>query len=284
MTSPFRCLCCGSDQAAPFLSDCADLYLNCPGSFDYAACRECGLVQLYPLPPDLSVFYRGYPSHQPKSIWHEKFRELLMGPGYFLPPPSPALRVLDFGCGDGWFLRRARQRGHTVAGFEPNAGHTVELAATSGIPIFSDAEVLREKHRGSFDLITMHFVMEHLIDLHGTFALAADLLAPNGRLRLIIPNINCCERSIFGRKWHALDPPRHTNFLTDPTLRRMAGNEFELTELKTLSLPNVFAASLATVLAGRYHHGLFLALIPFGWLWAQCVRTEHLAVTFQKRV
>src|SRR4029079_16701889 len=109
-------------------------------------------------------------------------------------------------------------------GFEPGASHAEELSSATGIPIFSDAETLRDKHRGTFDLITMHFVMEHLVDLRGTFALATELLAPGGRMRIVIPNINCCELSIFRRKWHALDPPRHTNFLTKATLRRLAGS------------------------------------------------------------
>src|SRR5437762_14278594 len=73
----FSCLSCGCDKASVFLSDCRDYYMGKPGRFDYYMCASCKLVQLHPVPLEMSRFYESYDMHSTKSLPHRIFRRLL---------------------------------------------------------------------------------------------------------------------------------------------------------------------------------------------------------------
>lgn len=53
-STDFKCLCCGAGKAEPFLLQCEDYYMRKSGRFDYYLCDICGLVQLHPIPLDMS--------------------------------------------------------------------------------------------------------------------------------------------------------------------------------------------------------------------------------------
>lgn len=102
------------------------------------------------------------------------------------PPPG---RLLDVGCADGHFLRRARDAGWEVAGLEASeaAGraarerHDLEVVtALLGEDPLPDA---------SFDLVTMWDVFEHLPDPRGALARIRVLLRPGGTVFLRVPNL-----------------------------------------------------------------------------------------------
>lgn len=267
-----------------FLDRCRDYYMQKPGLFDYFKCANCGLVQLSPIPPDMSIFYEAYQVHSKKSWLHETMRNRLMSRGYYLPgAEDPKLRVLDFGCGDGWYLRTMKESGHDVAGFEANPAHAAELSRHLGLPVFGDIGTLLSEALGSFDLVTMHFVVEHLDDLAGTFKLAHSLLKPGGRFYFMVPNIDSMEARLFRRKWHGLDPPRHIQFLTARLSEQLAMQTgFEIAKVDRFSLPNGFAGSLSTVLAGRFIYPLFAALMLPSLLACAFFPDGNLAVTLVK--
>jgi SAM-dependent methyltransferase len=186
-----------------------------------------------------------------------------MSKGYYLPAQdSLKLRVLDYGCGDGWYLQEMKRRGHSVTGFEADAQHSSNLTQQLGVPVLADPDELQKTHAATFDLVTMHFVVEHLADLTGAFALAGAVLKPGGRFYFMVPNIDSWEAKLFRRKWHGLDPPRHLQFLTPAHVNELAeATGFDVTALDYFSLPNGFAGSLSTVLAGRFIYPLFAALM-----------------------
>jgi SAM-dependent methyltransferase len=278
------CLFCGRSELRLFLDRCRDYYMGKPGEFDYFRCGNCGLIQLNPVPPDMSVFYEAYQVHSKKSWLHETMRSRLMSRGYYLPDSAePRLRVLDFGCGDGWYLRSMHERGHDVAGFEAAPAHAAELSRHLGVPVFGDVETLKRERAGQFDVVTMHFVVEHLSDLAGTFALAYSLLKPGGRFYFMVPNIKSMEARLFRRKWHGLDPPRHIQFLTPELSEQLATRTgFTTYKVEYFSLPNGFAGSLSTVFAGRFVYPLFAALMLPSLVACAFVRDGNLAITLAK--
>jgi SAM-dependent methyltransferase len=77
-------------------------------------------------------------------------------------------RILDFGCGTGAFLARF-QRQHP--------GWELRGCDVSYSPA------------GSYDLITMFFVAEHLVEPAATLSQLAALLAPGGLVYLTVPNV-----------------------------------------------------------------------------------------------
>jgi SAM-dependent methyltransferase len=279
----FKCLCCEAEKAEPLMLQCEDYYMRKPGRFDYYRCIECGLIQLHPIPSDMTPYYETYQVHQRKSRLHELFRSWLMRGVYYAPVTQAAkMRILDFGCGDGWFLSEMKKKGHHAVGFEPNPIHASQLARNFGLQVFSDFSSLESLE--SFDAVTMHFVVEHVSNLHETFKLANRMLKPGGHFYFVIPNIRSTEARIFKRKWHGFDPPRHLSFPTLPVIEHLAmESNFSVEHTKISGTPNDLAGTLSNVLFGRYYYPAFCALIPLAVVWCMIGAQGNLAVKLIKQ-
>ncbi len=264
------CLICGSRDLTPALQQCRDLYLGLPAVVDYATCRVCGLTQQSPVPDSTAAFYLDYPIHVPKSRLFSLARKLLIRRVYFAPSAEEAgCTLLDFGCGDGAYLETVEGRVARRLGFEPSATQAAAVSARLGIPVASDLADDTLVPDGSVDLVTSHFVLEHLTDLRGTFAYWHRKLKPGGTLHLAVPNLDCFEARLFGKRWHGLDAPRHISFPAGASLARLAeGSGFRILRSGTGVFPNTWAASLVAALLGRHHQGLFLLAMPLAFLLA----------------
>lgn len=249
-----------------------------PGQFDYHLCHSCGLIQLHPIPSDMSPYYETYQVHQRKSRLHDLFRSWLMRGIYYDPTKQDTPhRILDFGCGDGWFLREMKEKGHNAVGFEPDPIHANQLKQNLGLQVFSDFSSLESLE--SFDAVTMHFVVEHVSNLHETFKLANRMLKPSGHFYFVIPNIGSIEARIFKQKWHGFDPPRHLSFPTLPVIEQLAmENGFGVEHTRIFGSPNDLAATLSNVVLGRYFYPAFCALIPLAMIWCMTAAQGYLAV------
>jgi SAM-dependent methyltransferase len=259
----FRCLCCEAPAATPVYPACRDLYLGTPFLTDYYRCDACGLVQQSPVPGDTAPFYANYPVHRRKSGASAAAGRVLMSRVYYRPA-AKARVLLDYGCGDGAYLERVRRPGVRVIGFETDAAHAAGVAARVGVPVFSDASQLLARHASGVDVVTMHSVLEHVTDLHGTFDLAARLLRPGGVLYVVVPQADSNEARLFGRRWHGLDPPRHVSFPGPPVMARLAAaHGFQIRRQEAVPFPTALAGSVANVLAGRFSFAVMAAALPF---------------------
>jgi len=133
-----------------------------------------------------------------------------------LPPGG---RVLDVGCGRGLFLRMLRDCGYDVRGTELSAATAANC--DPGIPI--DVGELRPGmyDPGSFDLICMWHVLEHMRRPDVALQAAWEALAPGGRLLLAVPNFASMQSRLGGEMWFHLDLPRHIFQFTPDTLQRL---------------------------------------------------------------
>lgn len=117
-------------------------------------------------------------------------------------------RVLDVGCGDATFLRRARELGWRGEGvdFDPGA---VAAARAHGFDVRLGSVEAYARERASFDVITCNHVIEHVYDPRDLLNALYRLLKPGGRLWLETPNVESEGRRLFGRCWRGLETPRH---------------------------------------------------------------------------
>lgn len=124
-----------------------------------------------------------------------------------LPRKRPSMqRVLDVGCGNGSFLKRAREAGWDVAGTEPDA-KAREIARQSGIDVQASlADCLDGE---PFDYATANHVIEHVHDPSEFLRDIAIRLREGGGLFLETPNIDAPTHARYGPDWRGLEPPRH---------------------------------------------------------------------------
>ena len=127
----------------------------------------------------------------------------------YLPrrPPEINMRVLDIGCGNGAWLKMAREGGWGVGGVEPDPVSR-EQGRTHGFDVRATiTEWLAEPE--SFDYVTMSHVIEHVHDPLALLRDAYNLLKPGGGIYVDTPNLDALGHGIFGRHWRGLEtaPP-----------------------------------------------------------------------------
>jgi 2-polyprenyl-3-methyl-5-hydroxy-6-metoxy-1,4-benzoquinol methylase len=136
-------------------------------------------------------------------------------------------RLLDVGCGAGFFLEAARQRGWNCSGceFSPDLADYVrkqlQIEVLDGP--FEDLPFTTE----SYDAVTMWDVLEHTRDPRVALSKAWEILRPGGLIFLITPNIDGLYPRVTywpGRLvsyWPHPTPPAHTFQFSKATLRRL---------------------------------------------------------------
>lgn len=122
----------------------------------------------------------------------------------FVQPPGS---LLDFGCGWGFFLGVARERGWEPYGLEPLPGHAVHARTKFGATVVTD--ILRDGAFASnfFEAITAFQVLEHLPDPAGDLARLRGMLKPGGIILIEVPNIDTFSVRLLG--------PHHRHFVQD---------------------------------------------------------------------
>jgi SAM-dependent methyltransferase len=197
------------------------------GEYDIIDCFECGFRHALPLPDAaaLEQQYRQayYAEEKPNFIAHagedqdwfalaqndrlEAFERRL----------TPARRrLLDIGCGPGFFLKTAIARGWQGHGIEPSrqaSAHARDLGATVTEGFFN-AETAAAL--GRFDAVNLTNVLEHVADPVAVLTCAVQLLEPGGVLCVGVPNdfspfqIGARGALGVGEWWVA--PPHHLNY------------------------------------------------------------------------
>lgn len=115
-------------------------------------------------------------------------------------------KVLDIGCGDGAFLKRAAQIGWEAWGVEPDAKAAARL---SGFKVLQGSLPNIPLPDASFDFITLSHVIEHLHDPVAALKEIHRLLKPGGKVWIATPNIESFGRRLFGVTWIGIQSPTH---------------------------------------------------------------------------
>ncbi len=208
-------------------------------------CRRCGLAYWTPAvgfrPEDTydAAYFedpaadRGYDDYagQQASLAHTFQRRLAR-----LPAPGPGGRLLDIGAAFGFGVAAAQRAGWRAVGIElagaaarrasEQTGGAVALASATAAP-FAD---------GSFDLLTLWDVIEHLPDPHAAAAECARLLRPGGTLALTTGDVGSWLARLSGSRWHLYTLPEHLFFFSRDSLRALLeAHSFHVEEIRAES-------------------------------------------------
>lgn len=251
-TESVPCPLCGGTESEVLYPECSDHWMHVPGSFPVVRCTGCSLVRTdpRPAPEELGRFYPpGYDPIGPRgpenplggSALTRLGRKIAGLPFRLRWGPSPLTRmkpgkVIDVGGGDGSRLAYLRDLGWDITLMEPRAEVAASSAAALGLPddrvVVAYAEQA-ELPQGSFDLVVMDHVVEHLLQPDEVLSAIAGWLKPGGALFITCPNFGSVERRPFGQYWPGLDVPRHLFHFTPETLGALAAEAgLEMTEIR----------------------------------------------------
>jgi 2-polyprenyl-3-methyl-5-hydroxy-6-metoxy-1,4-benzoquinol methylase len=167
---------------------------------------------------------------------------------------GPGSKVLDIGCATGTFLSHIHWlTGCKVNGIELNNAARLEANGKLGEnAVFADLFEEKRLLEGSFDLVTMFFVIEHLHEPAAYMAKISALLKDDGWLVISLPNRDSLFFSAFGRRWSCLHLPQHFQFFSLPVLARFLNkNGFEIKAVKHSSNTRTLIASLQIIFYGK---------------------------------
>ena len=124
-------------------------------------------------------------------------------------------RLLDVGASNGGFVRRASEQGFVAIGLEPSA-EICSLARSANRVEMHCGTLLDDLFRpGSFDVMTLHDVLEHLLEPGADLIAAERLLAPGGLLVIETLTSSSLELAELGTDWPLLSPLEHPHYFSE---------------------------------------------------------------------
>jgi 2-polyprenyl-3-methyl-5-hydroxy-6-metoxy-1,4-benzoquinol methylase len=216
------CLLCGDEQPL------ARRYAK--GGFHIARCAACRLTQLDPLPPPeiLDALYghdyfenaaneTGYDAYlDQEEEYLATFEEDLRRISEFVS----AGRVLDVGCGFGFFMQQALDAGYDVYGSDV-AEQAVKLAVERlpGRAFLGAVEDIVELQDAEFDVIFASHLIEHITTPVPFLENLVKRLRPGGICVLVTPNIDSLLARVSRARWVSFKVPEHVAYYSPRTIR-----------------------------------------------------------------
>jgi SAM-dependent methyltransferase len=257
-----HCPACDSAEFQPLFTASDRLYNTTSEKFQVVECKRCRLMQLtpQPTPSELEKYY-------PKNYWftpelsaasrlEEIYRRfVLLDHVRFV---QRAVResgesgpVLDVGCGGGLFLRMLQDRGFRVMGLDFSLDAARVAWTVNQAPATCATLASAPFRAASCAAVTMFHVLEHLYEPRAYLKASYELLRPDGRLIIQVPNAACWQFLLLGASWNGVDVPRHLYDFRPADLDRLLDScGFEVVRRKYFSLRDN-PAGLATSLAPR---------------------------------
>lgn len=216
--------------------------------FSVVICKKCGMIFTHPRPSMdwLTKLYEDldkskFLTHAKK--WESNYRKGIS----IISTYKRDGRLLDVGCGAGYFANLATDAGFEVTGTDL-AKSAVEFASKNfRLSVHhGDMSELKLKPR-SFDLVTLWNVLEHILDPVKTLRACYSILEDDGIIYLETPNANllrlCAHNPLLFslrkrlRKDSSLIPWMHINYFSPYTLKLLLTTTgFEIVKFYLCSL------------------------------------------------
>ena len=256
-----KCPWCGSENAQLHI-ELKDLFLT-QEPFKILECKDCGLLYTTPRPnkDEIGKYYKSdeYYSHQENTEGfipkvYEKVKSINLKNKYTIATEKTRKgKILDIGCGVGDFLHTMEQHGWEGTGVEPSeeAKAIAKKRIKAQLLSSEEQENLTE---GSFDVITMWHVLEHVDALRWQIQQLYRQCKPGGRIIIALPNYKSYDGQYYKAGWAAYDVPRHLNHFNEETIIKI----FEESHLKHIKTEKLYwDAYYISYMSEKYlHHSL----------------------------
>ncbi len=127
-------------------------------------------------------------------------------------------RVLDIGCGMGYFLQACREAGYDVSGIDISEASAGYVRNELAIPVLTGAIDEIDLPEGSVDVVTMWHFLEHAPDPRIYLAKARRWLKADGLIVVDVPNFEGTDARKSWENWKGWQLPFHLYHFTPDTL------------------------------------------------------------------
>lgn len=252
------CPLCGNDYLEPVM-ECKDYYAS-GETYGLAKCSKCGflLTQNVPDETEIGRYYEtpAYISHSDtrkgltNSLYHIVRKHMLKRKRRLVENISGRTNgnLLDYGTGTGYFAQAMKEAGWHVTAIEKSEQARKTALDNFGLQVSSE-QSFGQLPTGTFHVITLWHVLEHLQNLNEMWEQLRQLLALGGCLIIAVPNCQSADAGYYGNMWAAYDVPRHLWHFSPETMRQFAEKHgFRL--IRTLPMP--FDAFYVSILSEKY--------------------------------
>jgi len=215
-------------------------------------CSGCGTGYMEKFPVDSGDVYRNddyTPIAKSDYLDNVKYRQERFGKERieilqkYLKKESKESRLLDVGCGTGWFLDLAQQYGFRVAGQEFSTELSRFTAERLGIQVWSDP-ITEIPVNEKFDAITLFDVIEHVPNPVAVIESIKEHLNKDGIALFFTPNLDSLGFWKLKERSSLVMPVEHLFYFTEKSLRMVfekVGLEVEYFAAKGMDVPDLFS-------------------------------------------
>jgi 2-polyprenyl-3-methyl-5-hydroxy-6-metoxy-1,4-benzoquinol methylase len=191
--------------------------------FALERCLQCGLVFANPRYPPETIL-DGYREREDMAAFYderltpERVAEIDRVLAALRAELPAGQKLLDFGCGPGYFIERAAQSGWEAHGVEP-AAWAQEAAHRRKLPHLHQGRLADQRFPDAmFDVVASMQVIEHLADPLTELREVCRVLRPGGLLYANVPNYRCLSIVLGRDDFDSNFPMGHLSYFTPATL------------------------------------------------------------------
>jgi len=253
-----KCCYCGTDHGKVVREQ---------ESYRMIKCANCNFVYLNPRPSaeDLCEYYQHhYLPRDPESVgmWHCMMKAVFHKAANQIEKYHTKGKVLDVGCGFGFFLQEMKRRGWDVTGLEVSLPGICYARDTLKLPVhcntFEEAD-LPENH---YDVVSAFYVIEHAYNPLIFLKKIHSLLKPKGIVVLRYPHTYLLERllTILGVENNVYDIPFHLSDFSPHSVEQFlirAGFSNCSHFIGGFTMPDKFTHKMSSIIFGTVSEVLF---------------------------
>jgi SAM-dependent methyltransferase len=195
LTTARKCAVCGSDRKRRLFEQKFSTVCLLEG-YTVVVCEQCGFAFADDIPEQeaFDAYYRElskweYQHRGGRESEVDESRLRAVAADIIPHIPSQSTRVLEIGCSTGRMLSLLQEQGYrNVWGVDPSPACAVAARDLYGVRVLTDTVSGLAKSGEKFDFLIMVGVLEHIRDLEGALGTMHQLLSPDARVYLDVPD------------------------------------------------------------------------------------------------
>lgn len=199
-------------------------------NFKVLSCTICGLSRTDPPPYEDDVtaeIYQDFSfndAYKNPELWESFFIQMFKYANKY----KPNGKLLDIGCGSGFFINLARKKGYDTYGVELNKDAVNYGKNELNLNIVNLDLESANFPSNYFDVVTCSQLLEHIAKPNELLLEINRILKKDGILMLEVPNFNGLLVRLWKDKWSGFQPQWHIWQFKPKSLRKLLNkNQFE---------------------------------------------------------